>query len=303
MLKRSLPICIFLLLPVLLHGQSMLEITVDAGYSATLYKVADGKRLGGVGYGADLGYSYFFHKNVGIGVGVGFRHYAGGAQLNTLLDYPDVIDTDKEPYEHWTYLHNWREKQDLYYVEIPLSLQFRVPLHKINLWFALGAKYNIAVAGHTAAQGDITHRGYYEKWDLTMDIPAHGFYETSDFRPSMSLRPKNTVALFARMDVGIPLTEHWQILIGVNAHYCLMPAYVLDGKDDLGFRNDKAGWADAHYFMTDYSSLLHTPVLSGKANPLSVGLEVGVRYIFNKREKSYPCHCVNDRISWFQPRR
>ena len=44
--------------------EELLEITVDAGYSATLYKVADGKRLGGVGYGADLGYSYFFHKNL-----------------------------------------------------------------------------------------------------------------------------------------------------------------------------------------------------------------------------------------------
>lgn len=294
-IKSIFCILLLLLLPAMMRAGSVIELSIDGGYSTTLYKVDNGKKVGGIGYGADLGYAYFFHKNVGIGLGVGFRHFAGGAKIDGELTYPKVIDTDKEPYDHHTYYNNWREKQDLYYVEIPVSLQFYIPANKVHVWLALGAKYNVAVSGRTAAGGDLTHRGYYEKWDLMLDIADHGFYETSDFKPSQSLKPKNTVSLFTRIDLGIPLTQQLDFIIGFNANYCLMPAFALDGRESLGFRNDVPEWSQAHYFMSDYSSLLNTNIISGKANPLSVGLEIGLKYTFRShKHKRYECRCVTD---------
>jgi len=266
---------------------------MDAGYSVTQYNLSEGRLTGGAGYGADLGYAWFFHENVGLGLGCGFRHYAGGATISGTLRYPNVIDTDKEPYEHFTTYNNWRETQDLYYVEFPLSLQFYVPLNRINLWMAVGANYSLSVAGRTAAQGDIAHLGWYDKWHLWVDVPDFGFYETSDFRPSQSLKPLSTVALFARFDLGIPLTRNLDLVLGLNAHYMVLSAYNLGGTTPLGFRNDKEGWRDAHYFMEDYSSLLNTTVVSGKAFPWSVDFEIGIKYSFS-RHKQYPCHCVRD---------
>lgn len=286
-----------MLQPACLQAGSTIEFSIDGGYSTILYKVLDGKHVGGLGYGANIGYAYFFHQNVGLGIGLGFRHYAGGAQINGILHYPNVIDTDKEPYEHLTYYSKWCERQNIYYFEIPLSLQFYIPLNHIHLWMAVGANYSLALLGKTSAHGNITHRGYYEKWDLTLDIPAHGFYETSDFKPHNKINLQPTVALFARMDIGIPLTYHWDLLVGVNVHYALLNVFNMEDKLPLGFRNDKEGWQNVHYFMNDYSSLLKTPIVSGKALPLSVNLEIGVKYRFNTKHhllhhRKYPCRCV-----------
>jgi len=290
---------ILLLLPALVQARSVLDFTLDAGYSSTQYTLSEGKLRGGIGYGADLGYAWFFHENVGLGLGCGFRHYAGGATISGTLRYPDVIDTDKEPYEHFTTYNNWRETQDLYYVEFPLSLQFFVPLRGINLWMALGANYSLSVGGRTAARGDLTHKGWYDKWHLWVDVPDFGFYETSDFKPSTTLKPLNTVAVFARFDIGIPISRNLDFILGVNAHYAVLSAYNMNGSTPLGFRNDKAGWQDAHYFMSDYSTLLNTPIVSGKAFPWSVDFEIGIKYSFSRQHasshrKQYPCRCERD---------
>lgn len=295
MTLRIRDILIFLLiLPSLLQARSVVELTLDGGYSSTQYHLTEGKLLGGIGYGADVGYAYFFHKNVGLGLGVGFRHYAGGALIDGVLTYPQVIDTDKEPYNHTTTYSNWQEKQNMYYLEFPVSLQFYVPLSHVHLWMAVGANYSLALYGNTAAQGDLVHRGYYPKWDLTLDIPAHGFYETSDFKPSSSLKPLNTVAVFARLDIGIPVSENMDIIIGAKAHYAVLSAYQLNGTTELGFRNDKDGWRDAHYFMTDYSSLLNTPIVKGNAYPWSVDLEIGIKYSFPTKQSCRHCKQLND---------
>jgi len=295
---------ILLLLPAMLQARSVVELTMDAGYSSTQYTLSEGRLMGGIGYGADLGYAWFFHENVGLGLGVGFRHYAGGALLNGQLVYNDVvspfvIDTDTEHYQHTTTYQNWREQHDLYYAEFPLSLQFFVPLRRLHLWMALGANYSLALSGRTYASGDLTHIGYYEKWDLTLDIPQHGFYSTSDFKPSTTLKPLNTVAVFARFDIGIPINYNLDFIMGINAHYTVLSAYDLSGTTPLGFRNDKEGWQDAHYFMSNYSSLLTTPVVSGKAFPWSVDFEIGIKYAFGRQRstshrKQYPCRCVID---------
>lgn len=292
-MRRIPAILLLILLPALVQARSVLELTLDAGYSATQYKLSEGRLMGGVGYGADLGYAWFFHHNVGLGLGCGFRHYAGGAQINGTLVYPDVIDTDRESYTHYTSYANWQEKQDLYYIEFPLSLQFYVPLDAVHLWMALGANYSLSIAGRTSAQGDISHKGYYDKWHLWVSEPDFGFYSTSDFRPTTALKPQSTVAVFARFDIGIPINYNLDFIMGINAHYTVLSAYDLTGTTPLGFRNDKEGWQDAHYFMSNYSSLLTTPVVSGKAFPWSVDFEIGFRYRFSY-QKTYPCHCIRD---------
>jgi len=295
-MKRILwTLTLVVLLPAFLQARSVLEFTLDAGYSSTSYKLSEGKLTGGLGYGANLGYAWFFHQNVGLGLGFGFRHYAGGVKIDGTLDYKDVVDTDNEPYEHFTYYNNWREKQDMYYLEFPVSLQVFVPLQGVHLWMAVGANYSLSMSGKTAAQGDLTHRGYYKKWDLTLDIPAHGFYETSDFKPSQNIKPESTVALFARLDVGIPLTRHLDLIIGANVHYAVMSVYKLERTTPLGFRNDKKEWSEAHKFMENYSSLLNTPIVSGKALPWSVDFEIGLKYSFShKHQKKYTCRCMSD---------
>ena len=291
--SNKLTLFLLLLLPAQEWAQSVVELTVDGGYSTTMYNVPDGKRIGGIGYGVDVGYAYFFHPNVGLGLGAGFRHYAGGAQISGLLTYPKVVDTDFEPYDHFTFYDKWKEQQSLYYLEFPISLQFRVPLNKVDLWMAAGVNYSLALKGKTAAQGNLTHRGYYAKWDLTMDIPEHGFYSTSDFRPSSSINVHDVVALFARVDVGIPLAKRWQFLVGVNIHYALMSAFSTNGEAPLGYRNDCPNWSQAHYFMPDYVPLLNTAQVAGRACPLSLGLELGVRYVFRVHQRrAYPWRCL-----------
>ena len=289
---------VLLLFPLWMQAQSVVELTVDGGFSTFLYQTADAKRLPAFGYGAHIGYAYFFHPNVGIGTGVGFRQTAGGVHYEGEQVWQGVMDTDHEPYDHHLAIRHWHERYTAYYVEFPLALYFRVPLRHVQLRLEIGAKYGLGIHGNAKASGSLTHTGYYEKWHLWLDVDEYGFYQEDDYKPAQTLPVRNMISAFVRAGVAVPLSRVCCLLAGVHAQYGFNTAFETGGESPLGFRDDRPEGAYSHPFMTSYTSLLNTSLVSGKASPLNVGIELGVRfelspnrYTYRHRRK-YPCRCL-----------
>ena len=280
-----------------------LEVTVGGGYSSLGYKpnsfeTLDASSSGSYNLQAHIGYNFFFIEYMGVGIGADIARYGHTTTLKGELVYAGVTDTDGERYDHHVSLHDWDESQDLWALEVPLSLVFSIPIQdRVYITAQVGGKCGVPVASNYKGSGTITHYGYYEPWDLTLsDMANHGFYTNKDFAPKGKWDSQIYWSVFAKAGVAIPLIEHLDLLVQVYFNYALTKASQ-EGEEYgvVGFRNDRADGAAIHTFMPEYTDLRNTPVITSTYKPWSVGAEVGIRYTIPMRQHSkYPCRCVND---------
>lgn len=293
------------------------------GYSSLGYKVAptpelSPKVMGDGGYAAHIGVDFFFTRIFGLGIGADFSRYGGGIGLsNSVLHYPQITDTDGERYEHILNIYEWKERQKQLYVAPQVLFMWAVPFQKVSLDIEIGVEYAFCVGADYRAKGDLEHTGFYDKWGLTLhDVNSHGFYRTTDFKPSARLdgmTQRQQLSLVGRLGVLIPVASHWDLRLSVLAKYAVTGApkafQMLNGENYLGpTDSQKAGEAvgfyennpplqtgdlDPHYFMPAYQSLTTTELVKGHYAPLLVGLEIGIRYTLPFR-KTEPCRCEDD---------
>ena len=311
MRKITVIIALFILLPLWAaetgryHSRgNAFEITVGGGYSSLGYKVnnvADqlaSKTSGSYSLQVHIGYNWFFCEYAGLAVGADIQHYGQKATLNGLLTWSGVTDTDGEKYDHLLNLNNWTEQQNYWAVEIPVSFVFSFPVVQDKLYITaqVGGKYGIPLSAKYAGSGALTHSGYYAPWGLTLaDKPNHGFYTEQGFTPKGTLPKKNYWTVFAKVGVAIPLVEHLDLLVQGYFNYALTAIGQSGSNVALGFRNDRPGQEEAHYFMQNYTDLSNTSVITGSFKPWSAGLEIGIRYtIPTKKTNKYPCRCLNN---------
>lgn len=279
------------------------ELTIGGGYSSLGYnakKVTDNlvpSSSGSYALGAHIGYNWFFTEYVGLGIGVDAQRYGHSTSLNGTLTWQGVTDTDGELYDHRLALNSWKENQQYWNVEIPLSLVFSFPIReKVYITAQIGAKYCMPISGSYSGAGVLTHSGYYQPWNLTLeDKPNHGFYTESDFHPKGNMPSRHYWSIFAKLGVAIPIADQLDLLIQANINGAITPC-VKEGEQQLiGFRNDRAGQEQTHYFMNDYTALYNTEFTNGAIKPFSAGLEIGIRYtIRSNKRRSYPCRCLRD---------
>jgi len=279
------------------------EFTIGGGYSMLGYGVKQATEnltptsSGSYGVGLHLGYNWFFTEYVGLGVGVDAQRYGQSTTLNGTLSWIGVTDTDGELYDHRLALHSWKESQQYWNVEIPLSLVFSIPVdEKIYITAQIGAKYCVPISGSYSGGGVLTHSGYYQPWNLILeDKPNHGFYTENDFHPNGRMPKSNYWSIFGKLGVAIPLVDNLDMLIQATVNGAITPCAKEGEAQIIGFRNDRAGQEQTHYFMTDYIALYNTEFTTGKIKPLSAGLEIGIRYTIQAhRHRRYPCRCVRD---------
>lgn len=288
-MKRRLATWVLLAAVCLMHAAS-------AGHN---FGVSFDVAAGGGYYGLNghVGANIFFCEWVGIGIGADITRYYGTVTLNDQLSWQDVTDTDGENYTHLLAVEGWKERVALTYISPGASLLFAAPVGPVYLSGAVGAEYGFYLGGSYAGSGTLIHSGFYAPWNLTLsDLPDHGFYTETQFHPTgktIDFAPDLFVT--ARLGVLIPLIEHLDLTAHVTAKYGLLGKTAVGGYNPVGFRDDRAGMADAHYFMSDYQSLLTTPVVSGNVHPLLVGAEIGVRYTIPfksyQKKSRHKCMC------------
>ena len=289
--------------PARQKGGHAFEATVGAGYASLGYNVNDitpdihTTTVGFYGLQAHIGYNWFFSKYLGVAVGVDAHHYGQKTTLSGTLVWKGVTDTDGERYEHRLRLDKWNEQQDCWTVEIPLSLVFAFPIpDKCSITAQIGGKFGLPLSATYNGYGTLIHTGYYEPWNLVLsDKPNHGFYTERDFKPKGQFRNKNYWTVFAKAGVTLPLAEHLDLLVQLYANYALTSLADEGQNEVLGFRNDRPGQEQNHYFMSNYTDLHNTPVITDRFKPWDIGLEIGIRYTISSHKHQYPCRCLGVR--------
>jgi outer membrane protein OmpA-like peptidoglycan-associated protein len=220
--------------------------------------VKSGDRFNKLGWNAEIGYQYFFHKNWGIATGIGVSGY------RTLGTYPDGyridncfdlgMQTDDDPvgqnngqYRLRAHLTDWHEMQKTCFVEIPLMLMYQHKFgEKKNSGFFIGAGAKLLLPFYSkfkvmdAEDGEDNRlwiTGYYEDGHLLLggegdpQLPNHGF--SGMHNPYEELKWEGE----APVKMGIALSGEAGFLIGLGSRVDLiLSAYV-----DWGLTNMKSG--------------------------------------------------------------
>jgi hypothetical protein len=144
--------------------------------------VADTKMGGAV----KAGYIYSFTKNIGIGSGIEFSQYKQNVSLisssTTLTNYE--VDAAGSAFIYNVTTSNYKEKQILHAVQIPLFVQIKTNINVgIDFNFRAGAKYFLPVSYKIKATADnAIGTAYYPDFNLTIDdLPEYGIGQQSSY--------------------------------------------------------------------------------------------------------------------------
>ena len=271
-----------------------IQAHIGLGYGSLGYQLdgADNRVNGSFSALLQLQYAYYFHQNWGVGVGLWFTNYTSFAHIGGDYQWKDQTDTDYElHYDHTASVQNWRERETIHNLGIPISLQFQMRKEdwKAGIFAALGVAPSFSVSKkYKVLEGEIDHSGYYPAWDLTLtDMHEFGKKDYKDAPQSkgkLSVRPQAT--FFADLGALIPLTKQIDLLVGGYFNISMNNANSSD-KADLGWKDD------TFTFMNEYNGAYATTLANG-SHPWEAGVKVGIHWHYIKPDK----HEIED---YFEP--
>jgi hypothetical protein len=154
-----------------------------------------GNRLGGA---VKAGYIYSLNSHFGIGSGLEFSQYKQDVSLSqpsaTLTSFE--VDASTSAFVYNVTTKNYRERQTLHAVQVPLFVQYKTNITKgIDFNFRAGAKYFIPVNYKIKATADYANgSAYYPDLDLTIeDLPEYGFGGQDNYSSSGEYKTKGII--------------------------------------------------------------------------------------------------------------
>jgi outer membrane protein OmpA-like peptidoglycan-associated protein len=271
-----------------------LEGYLGVGYGGIDYKLQDGKDVGFVSGLGQINYAYFFTPEWGIGAGLDFANYTTTGISNALLTWPGQTDSDGETYTHRSKLQDWKERQNLLSVGIPITAQYqhwwktdgKKGEDKIGIFAEAGIKVGIPFAGTYAVKdGLVNHTGWYEPWQLELDH-LHDFAEQQNAKQSGKFTTNPTVAATATVGALFPLKKNLDLMVGIYFNYSFNSCHK-SSSDALGFYEE--GVSPEYYsgFMNQYQGLPNSTQIDGM-RPFAVGVKVGLHWHIKKKEQPKP---------------
>ncbi len=259
-----------------------IEAYLGLGYGTMGYELKkvgeiDGHVNGSFSALLQFQYAYFFHKNVGIGVGLWVSNYTSHAHLEGSKEWSDQTDTDSElKYTHHTDIKEWRERETVHNLGIPVSLQFQAwkPGKKAGFFadfgvapsFQVGKKYKLL-------DGTLEHTAHYPNWNLDLsnmhEFGTRDYTGDDDAKGKMNV--KYSIAVFADLGVLFKVTPQVDIFLGGYFTYSANDVNNSD-KRELGWGSDKE-----YAFMDRYESA-YSLTNAGKSRPWEAGLKLGVHW-------------------------
>jgi len=120
---------------------------------------------------------YFFSKYFGLSTGIGLSPYITQLSLDPYSNSLDTVDSENEPYERRISGNNINETQKIYFLEIPVILNFQCPFSKaIGFFLQGGINLAIHVGNNYSSSGTFSYSGYYPAYNVVLkDIPYEGF--------------------------------------------------------------------------------------------------------------------------------
>lgn len=178
----------------------------------------------------EIGYTYFFNQNWGLGIGVGVNKFGACANMNIHGTVPD--SQDPEDYNqaslHYTNAdliyetHNLMERQVIWAIEVPLTAQFEKKFDGRNgIYAQLGVKGYFPIMNRSRlTDGTITYNGWDEYYHLWYhDMPNHGFYTAEVDGGSHSTKLRCSIDLQADFGGIFTINNKVDAYVGLFASY------------------------------------------------------------------------------------
>jgi hypothetical protein len=138
---------------------------------------------------------YFFSKYFGISTGIGLSPYFTLLSLDPYSNSLDTIDSENESYERRISGNNIEENEKIYFLEIPVMLNFQYPFGKaIGVYAQGGINLAITVDNNYSSSGTYSYSGYYPAYNVLLeDIPYEGFKSNvkNDVTGELKVKPVN----------------------------------------------------------------------------------------------------------------
>jgi len=246
------------------------SLSAGGGFNNLSYDLKNGSEKGGLGSSVDAGYSYFFNEHWGLNTGIGLQSFRPEATLNYQTSTP-LTDTDGEAYEYRTNYNNWKEKQQLLFLDIPIGIKYRFGFsEKIRFLASAGMKILIPVkTTYKTTGGEIVTTGYYSQYEVVLkDLPQHGFSTITDqYSGDVSIKP--SYSGYAELGALYALSSRLDLYVG--------------GYVDYGLNNVKKGSNSAVYQPDGIYDGILSSTQSDKARIVSLGLKLGVQWHFTRK--------------------
>jgi len=193
--KNTIGITAFLISQVM---SAQFYVGVQSGAGSILSNIKATSASYEPGGAIKVGYIYSLSNNIGIGTGIEFSQYKQDVFLSnssaTLSNYE--VDPSTSAFEYRITASNYKERQTLHAIQIPLFVQYKMNINKgIDFNFRAGAKYFLPVNYKIKATAtNVNGTAYYPDVNLTIDdLPEYGFGSQSNYTASGEYETKGIV--------------------------------------------------------------------------------------------------------------
>lgn len=254
-----------------------LGLTLGGGMNTILYNPVNGSHDNGLGFGAGLQYAHFFGKHFGFGFGAQYAIYNATATYNqNIIGHLTTHPDNGLNYYPVAAYNNWRERQTLNVLSIPVEILWRTALNDSwALMIGLGAQFDMTVgASYGAVTGTYETQGYFPSTGITYhDLPNYGFSTHQANQKGDIDVSKNGVSVIADAGVNHALGNNWGLYLGIYASYGLSNLYnTADANNDM-LRISSTNSSEIEYNSTIASDRINAYNLMGAG--VKVGINLG----------------------------
>lgn len=193
--KNTIGITAFLISQVM---SAQFYVGVQSGAGSILSNIKATSASYELGGAIKVGYIYSLSNHIGIGTGIEFSQYKQDVFLSnssaTLSNFE--VDPSTSAFEYRITASNYKERQTLHAIQIPLFLQYKMNINKgIDFNFRAGAKYFLPVNYKIKATAtNVNGTAYYPDVNLNIDdLPEYGFGSQSNYSASGEYETKGIV--------------------------------------------------------------------------------------------------------------
>lgn len=201
-------------------------VSFGGGLNTMLYKPANGQQSVGAGFDAGIFYSRFFNHTVGLGVGAQFSWANAYAKYNWNEVTTGLVHASNPniPYNLTTGFNDFKERQNIGVVSIPVEVLFRKAFNdRVALIAGVGLSLDLPVYGkYIEKGGSYSTTGVFPTLGgyTISNMPEHGF---STYTTTQGAKCNNLATIggsvIADLGTRIALDDNWGLYIGINFGY------------------------------------------------------------------------------------
>jgi len=199
---------------------SNLQFNVGGGIHSLQYTPVNGQHNLGFGGLLEAQYQLMFNHYIGLGLGVQAGCLNGRSTYDYTIQQTNVVLPGAlYPADVKTNIYNWKEKQSIIPVSVPLQLIIRAPISvRTAFQMGLGATFDFPVYGkYRTVDGQYTREAYMDRTHVTYgeDVTGHllGTYTAAKEEGDLQLE-KMYIGFLADLGLVFNLTEGTGLYVG-----------------------------------------------------------------------------------------